>query len=221
MYKDHKLLEFVSDDVIIWQYMCLSKFIDLLKEKKIYLNRLDNYPDKQECTLTAIDKKLFKYDEDTKAYWDRERKRYFVSCWVESNYELALMWDTYGKGGVAIKTTVGNLKQSLAIDKEHIEYLARVCYLDKQLDSSQEPGSPLNILKIPLSKRKYYEQEQEIRLLYFSENDSVTGHNFPIDIELLIEEVLVYPNAPEYFLKVVNQILKECGLKLIASHSKI
>lgn len=222
MYKEHRDFPEVSRQTIIWQYMPLSKFICLLRGRMLYFNRVDNFKDKTECTLTAIDKKVFRYTKDAEWYWERERKLHFISCWVESDYELALMWDTYGKNGVAIKTTVGDLIDSLAVDTEHYQYLARVKYIDGQFESSQEMGTPINFLKIPLSKRKFYEQEKEIRLLYSrSEVDDQTGISFPIDINCMINEVRVYPNAPDYFLGVVNKELESANISIDAQFSEI
>ena len=222
MYKEHRDFPEVSRQTIIWQYMPLSKFICLLRGRMLYFNRVDNFKDKTECTLTAIDKKVFRYTKDAEWYWERERKLHFISCWVESDYELALMWDTYGKNGVAIKTTVGDLIDSLAVDTEHYQYLARVKYIDGQFESSQEMGTPINFLKIPLSKRKFYEQEKEIRLLYSrNEVDDQTGISFPIDINCMINEVRVYPNAPDYFLGVVNKELESANISIDAQFSEI
>ena len=222
MYQEHRAFEVVHPRTIIWQYMPLSKFICLLRKRELYFNRIDNFNDNTECTLTAIDEKVFRYSEDAKLYWGRERKRHFISCWVESDYELALMWDTYGKGGVAVKTTVGSVIDSLAIDSDHIQYLARVNYIDEQFGSSQEAGTAINALKIPMSKRKYYEQEREIRLLYTrTETDGQTGISFPIDLDCLIDEVIVYPKAPHYFLDVVNKELESADLREKAKLSNI
>ena len=212
----------VMPNTIIWQYMPLSKFICLLRERKLYFNRVDNFKDNSECTLTAIDKKLFRYTDDAEWYWKREKKLHFISCWVESDYELALMWDTYGREGVAIKTTVGDLIDGLAVDTEHTQYIGRVKYVDEKEDSSQDMGAPINFLKIPMSKRKYYEQEKEIRLLYArSEIDEQTGVSFPIDLNCLINEVRVYPNAPQYFLDVVKEEIETANIKATVLFSEV
>ena len=222
MYKKHIDLEEVPRHTIIWQYMPLSKFICLLREEKLYFNRVDNFKDKRECTLTAIDKKIFRFTKDAECYWERERKRHFINCWLESDYELALMWDTYGKDGVAIKTTVGNLIDSLAVDSEHHQYLSRVKYLDEKLDCSQDWGTPNNVLKIPLSKRKFYEQEREIRLLYTrEETDEQKGISFSVDLNCLISEVRVYPDAPPYFLEVVKKELQIASVETVALFSEV
>ena len=77
-------------------------------------------------------------------------------------------------------------------------------------------------MKIPLSKRKYFEQEKEIRLLYSRETtDEQKGISFPINIGCLIEEVRVYPSAPKYFLEVVNKELKSAGILIKALDSEI
>ncbi len=212
MFKFHRAFEEVPRSTVIWQYMPLSKFICLLRKSQLYFNRIDNYSDNAECTLTAIDKKIFRYSKDSEWYWEKERKRHFISCWLESNHELALMWDTYGKEGVAIRSTVGDLIDSLAVDTEHYQYLARVKYLDELLESSQDTNTRPNVLKIPMSKRKYYEQEKEIRLLY-SREDVVnqTGFSFPVDLNCLINEVVTYPNAPSYFIDIINEEMNSCG----------
>lgn len=57
MYQEHKAFEVVPPETIVWQYMPLSKFICLLRKKELYFNRIDNFNDNTECTLTAIDKK--------------------------------------------------------------------------------------------------------------------------------------------------------------------
>ena len=222
MYREHRAFDFVHPKTIIWQYMSLSKFICLLRKRELYFNRIDNFKDNTECTLTAIDKKIFRSSNEAENYWEREKKRHFISCWIESDYELALMWDTYGKGGVALKTSVGDLINSLSVDKEHQQYLARVNYIDEQYGSSQEMGTAINALKIPMSKRKYYEQEKEIRLLYYrSETDNPKGYSFPVDLECLIDEVIVFPSAPQYFLDVVNKELESANLRVTARFSDI
>ena len=222
MIKEHRAFEPISKDTIIWRYMDLSKFISLLREKTLYFNRIDNFKDKTECTLTAIDKKIFCCNSKSEEYWKRERKRHFISCWLESNYELALMWDTYGEKGVAIKTTIGDLYKALAQDKDHAQYISRVKYIDEQYESSQDIGTAKNALKIPMIKRKYYEQEKEIRLLYtWCDNEDQTGISFPINLNCLINEVRVYPNAPRHFLDIVNSELNAAGLNLNALFSEI
>lgn len=110
----------------------------------------------------------------------------------------------------------------LAVDTKHHQYLARIKYIDEQLESSQDYGTAINVLKVPLSKRKYYEQEKEIRLLYTrDETDDQTGISFPIDLNCLITEVRVYPNAPQYYVNIINKELETARIDVNALFSEI
>ena len=149
MVKIHKHLEDIPDDIVIWRYMSLEKFLSLIENKELYFCRVDLFEDKHEATLPIIDKNNFYYSEENKNYWENERKRHFVNCWIESPHELSLMWTAYAKDGLAIKTTAGNLKKSLNDSEENI-YLSRVKYIDYNIDSSQDAGKPKNILKLLL-----------------------------------------------------------------------
>lgn len=222
MIKQHKDLQEVSEDEVLWQYMPLSKFMSLIKRGELYLNRVDNFKDKRECTLTAIDKKIFvNVDND---YWEKDKKRYFISCWVKDKNELALMWDTYGKDGVAIQTTARDMKACMATDKSNDVYMSYVKYIDDKIESSQDAGTPKNLLKIPFTKRLYYTQEQEVRLLYCDNEGSMkekTGMYLPIAPQILLDKVIVYPGAPEYFLEIVNDVLENNGIDIKAVKSQI
>lgn len=222
MYKRHPDFQEIPGETVIWQYMPLSKFINLLRLRKLYFNRIDNFKDSSECSLTAIDQKILRYSENAKGYWDRERKRHYISCWLESDYELALMWDTYGKDGVAIKTTVNNLIDALKEDKEHYQYLSRVKYIDEKKECAQDDGEAINVLKIPFTKRIYFEQEREIRVLFtqYDVNDQ-KGVSFPINLNVLINVVMVHPNAPQYFLDIFNEELRMANLNIMGQFSEI
>ena len=107
----------------------------LVQEQMLHLHRIDKFEDSAEGTLSIIDKKLFRYDESNN-YWERERKRHYVNCLIESPYELSLMWQCYGYNGIAIKTTVSKLRDSLSNDTEHKFNLSRVKYIDYESGES-------------------------------------------------------------------------------------
>lgn len=211
MIKKHPDLREPNDETVIWKYLSLAKFLFLLKKEELHFHRIDCFPDKNEGLLTIIDKKMFYYDEGNNApmeYWERERKRYYISCWIESPHELNLMWDRYSNEGIAIKTTVANLKKSLEKDVKHVERISKVKYVDYEKESSQDFGTPKQIYKIMLTKRNYFEQEKEIRLILFKEieDDGITtGVNVPIYIEPLLQEIWISPKADTFIAELIKR----------------
>ena len=189
----------------------LQSFYFFSKKEELHFHRIDCFPDKNEGLLTTIDKKMFYFDEAniaSKEYWERERKRYYISCWIESPHELNLMWDRYSSDGIAIKTTVANLKESLGRDVKYVERISKVKYVDYEKESSQDYGTPKQIYKIMLTKRKYFEQEKEIRVILFKEiEDDGKGVNVPIFIEPLLQEIWISPKADAFIADLIKSEL--------------
>ncbi len=224
MIKQHKTLDIIPDKTVIWRYMSLAKFLCLIYQQKIHLHRMDLFEDKAEGTLSPIDKVLFHYSEETKAYWEKEPQRNFINCWTISPCELSLMWHAYAPNGVAIKTTAAALQKALSIDTEHTCYLLEVKYIDTENGgTSQDGGTPLNVMKIACTKRDHYQQEQEARLLYPDDEsfsaDRPAGHDFPIDTNALIEKVVISPYAEHCTEEVVRKSMEMIGLKKEISKS--
>ncbi|MBQ3324708.1 MAG: DUF2971 domain-containing protein [Muribaculaceae bacterium] len=225
MIEINKDLDVVGCNVTIWRYMPINIFLKLINNRELHFHRIDSYNDKKEGTLTTIDKKIFRYFSNSKEYWERERKRHYVSCWIESPHELALMWHTYGKEGVAIKTSVKSLINSFDHDCDHKIYVSRVHYLDYDKDSSQYNGTPINILKIVFTKRKFYEQEKEIRLLYSyynsPEGQEEKWYNLNCPIELMIEEIRLAPGITMENEIIIRNLLKRNKIDIPVLKSEI
>lgn len=215
MIKDNKDLDNVPDNIVIWRYMSLEKFLSLIKNEELYFCRADLFEDKQEVTLPIIDKEFFRYSEENKKYWENERKRHFVNCWIESPHELSLMWTAYAKNGIAIKSSVGNLKSSFNDSSENI-YLSRVKYIDYDNESSQDTYAPLNVLKLVFTKRSLFKQENEIRLLhsdYENKDRDIRGKSIKVDINVLIDEIVTSPNTDDNFLDMIETWLQSKGIE--------
>lgn len=222
----HKDFKNLDDNVVLWKYMSLSKFLFLVKTQALYLCRVDCFEDTHEGSLSLLDKKMFHYTDDANAYeyWEREKTRHYACCWIKSDYELNLMWDSYGKDGVAIKTTVGRLKECMKHDQVHNLYLYDVRYIDDTLDSSHEPGDELNILRLLFTKRRFFEQEKEVRLLYSDyENDKkkAKGVTLNIDLSKLIDSIFISPTADKYLQTLVSDEIKKMGLNVDVINSSI
>jgi len=225
MIKAHKDLQPVSDNLVLWKYMAFDKFLYLIRERKLHFHRIDSFEDTNEGTLSLIDKKLFSYSKESEEWWKRERKRHFANCWIALQYESSLMWNTYAKYGVAICTTVHDLKESLSKDKDRNCYIACVRYIDGLRESSQDGGKPLNILKIFFTKRVYFQQENEFRILYsnyaISDNEDRRGEEISIDTRVLLHEIVISPYANRFIYDLVCNIVIENNINASVRMSNI
>ena len=115
------------------------------------------------------------------------------------------MWRLYaGSGaGIAIKTDFGSLLTAvLGIDIHSDTYQAgRVEYVD--YDKCDIPilyGMPL------FYKRKSFIHEEEVRIIRLKEDsESSTGETFEADLQMLIHEVVVSPNAEDWMYDVIKR----------------
>lgn len=195
MIVQHPDLPFINYTITVWRYMPINRFLDLLRTRRLYFRRTDCYEDQNEATLTEIDEKVM-HTIRNNDYWKRERRRHYVSCWIEATSELPYMWEEYSAGGIAIESSVGRIIQSMLQDEDHHVYIAPVKYVDFHNESTQDHLTPINILKIPFTKSLEYAKENEVRLLY-TVSDVPNGsepesYSLPIDISKLIKKVWLH-----------------------------
>ena len=55
----------IPDETVLWQYMSLTKFLFLIKNRKLHLHRIDDLMDKEEGILSVLDKKSLPFYDDT------------------------------------------------------------------------------------------------------------------------------------------------------------
>lgn len=146
--------------------------------------------------------------------------------------ESAAMWKLYGKNDdcVAIRSTVSDLKRSLAYYDDHGKgtlYLQNVRYINE----SHVPNSE-NYLDQMFEKRLSFEYENEFRALYFlnvgrtllscssidlsmAKHDAKTldGLSLEIDVKKLINSVYISPTASTNFKSIVEKILNLAGFE--------
>ena len=68
MIKQHRLFEHVPDETILWQYMSLTKFLFFIKKRKLHLHNIDDFMDKEEGVLSALDKRSLPFYKDTEKW---------------------------------------------------------------------------------------------------------------------------------------------------------
>ena len=147
------------------------------------------------------------------------RKYVAISCWNMSNEESAALWKLYCgiSDGIAIKSTVGRLKESVK-DEERDIHIGEVCYINYLTDSIP----PSNMLHPFLCKRKSFAYENELRavislpiLSYKNEVPKIrymNGYHVSIDPSLLIDMIFISPTSPGWFKPLAKSILSKYGL---------
>jgi len=169
----HLQWENIPGETVLWQYMSLTKFLFLIKNRRLHLHRIDDFVDKEEGVLSVLDKRSLPFYENTQGwndYLEDDRKRTFISCWIKYPAEQSLMWYAYGKDGVAIRTTAGAIRRAMEIDTKHQVNMMPVKYIDKYLQSVHTPGSRINWFNFYTTKRKFFEMEKEVRLIFHDDD---------------------------------------------------
>ena len=216
MYKTHKDFTTPNRMTIIWRYMSLSKFLSLINNEELYFARHDKFFDAQEGILSDPDKSFF--DSKVPGISSRMKCENFgctyINCWIMSDTEQYLMWTAYSSidEGIAIKTTVGNLIDSLDPNDKRSIYISDVNYIDyKSQYTFDKTGGFANLLAPFFCKGKYFEQEKELRLIYnnyeIDERNKIEGVQFKVSLDTLIDEIWIAPVARTWFEEIVKKEL--------------
>jgi hypothetical protein len=167
MYRSQPHLGELPEETVLWRYMPLSRFESIVERSAIYMRRADLFDDPLEGmtthgTANAIFREL---PTDIAgvlvSFKNLFRAKMFVSCWFENEFEDSTMWAAYGDRnyGVAITTTVGNLKR--AIRGPEICFLGKVKYVDFRTHEASG-----DVHKALLLKRREFSRESETRLIH-------------------------------------------------------
>jgi hypothetical protein len=137
------------------------------------------------------------------------RDRVYVNCWYSGLHESAAMWQWAERKAqsVAIRTTFGRLTYSVG-DGEAI-FSSRIRYLNYQKD----PVPFGHRLGVFFCKRKSFEHEREVRLLFESHREEVlAGIAIPVRLNNLVRRIVVAPKAETWHMDVVRSLLEKYGL---------
>lgn len=216
MYKIH--IDFTTPDknTTIWRYMSLPKFLSLINNEELHFARHDKFFDAQEGVLSNPDKSFF--DKKVPGISSRMKCEYlgctFINCWIMSDTEQYLMWSAYSSidEGIAIKTTIGNLIDSLDPNDKRSIYISDVNYIDYNSQYTfDKTGGFANLLAPFFCKGKYFEQERELRLIYsdyeIDSRDKIEGVQFKVILDNLIDEIWISPKAKAWFEDIVKKEL--------------
>lgn len=220
-----------ADDKV-WRYMDLARYLSLLGGKTLHFARADQMADTWEGAYSQNNYDLrpaFYENHESmggvmRSYRMQWRQLVHMNCWHDAPHESAAMWDIYQRDGrgVAVQSTWGKLTSSIKGNR-HI-FGARVKYVDysSYYISENIPYEPF------MHKRESFAHEREIRLMTMSSHDPWTvveepvlidfaagppGLTVPVDLDGLVENIYVAPNAPNWLGEVVRQVTEQYGFE--------
>jgi hypothetical protein len=155
-------------DAVIWRFLDMPKFRDLMASEELYFRRADLFvdvteglpPDEYAQPVLGLDP----YDVRDRLKLDhlvgsiaQFREGYYISCWFLFRAETLKMWSDYAREGVAICSRYELLKSALdaMLDTAHV---GLVQYGIKHLTG-------FNTLQFIATKRQKYKDECEVRAL--------------------------------------------------------
>lgn len=227
---------------ILWRYMDLSKFISLISKQELFFSAAKYFEDPFEgakgivarkelwdnfycdffkralLTVPGADPSRFsekQLQEEANKLLDEmhtngevSREFTFISCWHMNDFESEAMWKLYSKdttNAIAIQTTYQRLYEALG--KNPYISIGKVQYIDftKRFSSIDDAY---------WYKQKSFDYEKEVRAVIRNPVErNKNGVYYPIDIEVLIENLYVSPYAPQWFYDVVQSVLDKYLLK--------
>jgi len=147
-----------------------------------------------------------------------------ISCWHMNEFESDAMWKLYLKSneGIAIQSTFKRLCDAFSSTDLDIN-IGKVKY-----ENFNDYIFPLtgNLVSTFLVKRKSFKHEEEIRAIHWAVKREYGwqkligerlpmdqyGENIRVDIRMLIENVYIAPNSPNWFKELVESMLKKYNL---------
>ena len=202
----------------VWRYMSFSKFVWTVQNKCLWLSRADLLGDPWEISLSGEQLQLVinrhpispvgeppreSANERTERIINYWRNKTFVNCWNMSAHESNALWQIYCKNtdGVVLQTTFEKLNSIRGQYSLH-----PVTY--------PIPGSNIKTpthTDLVTKKRPMFKYEEEVRIVYFDENDEIEATNsvqLKFDFEQDIESVRVHPQADSVFFETVHSIVE-------------
>ena len=217
MYLNNKNIKLPEDpNTVVWKYLDLSKFLDLLMSQKLFMSRSDKFEDQYEGTFSEPTyeeiKKLSVNNPEFLSYYKSHREKVAVSSWHINEYESFAMWQifTQNSEGLAIQSTVERLKKALDFEKNHKQYIGEVNYIDYKKEYI-----PFDDMFFPfLFKRKSFQYEREVRIISDVTQSNIKlndGLKINVDINQLIEKIYIHPKSENWYKNLVIQLVKQLG----------
>ncbi len=208
-----------NPDTIVWKYLDLSKFLDLLLSRKLFMSRSDKFEDQYEGTFSEPTyeeiKKLAINNPDFLDYYKTHREKVAISSWHINEYESFAMWQifTQNSEGLAIQSTIGRLQKALDPEKNLKQYIGQVNYIDYKKEYI-----PFDDMFFPfLFKRKSFQYEREVRIISDTSDTKINindGIKINVDINQLIDKIYIHPKSENWYKNLVIQLVSKLGFNI-------
>ncbi|MFV5695088.1 hypothetical protein ACM55G_06565 [Flavobacterium sp. LB3P122] len=226
MYLNNPNLKLPEDSTIVWKYLDLSKFLDLLMSQKLFMSRSDKFEDQYEGTFSEPTfeeiKKLSINNPEFLNFYKTRREKVTISSWHINEYESFAMWQifTQNSEGLAIQSTIGRLQKALHPEANLNQYIGEVNYIDYKKEYI-----PFDDMFFPfLFKRKSFQYEREVRIISDVADDTIKindGLKINVDINELIEKIYIHPKSENWYKNLVIQLVKQLGFDFTIEKSDL
>lgn len=208
-----------DNNTIVWKYLDLSKFLDMLMSQQLFMSRSDKFEDQYEGTFSEPTfeeiKKIAANNPKFLDYYKSHREKVVISSWHINEYESFAMWQIFTKNneGLAIQSTIGRLKEALRPENRIEQYIGNVNYIDYKKEYI-----PFDDTFFPfLFKRKSFQYEREVRIIsdVSVQNISVNeGLKINVDLNQLIEKIYIHPKSENWYKKLVIELVSKLDFKI-------
>ena len=227
MYLNNPNIKLPEDpDTIVWKYLDLSKFLDLLLSRKLFMSRSDKFEDQYEGTFSEPTyeeiKKLAINNPEFLNYYKTHREKVAISSWHINEYESFAMWQifTQNSEGLAIQSTIGRLQKALEPEKNLKQYIGQVNYIDYKKEYI-----PFDDMFFPfLFKRKSFQYEREVRIISDTSDTAITindGIKINVDISQLIDKIYIHPKSENWYKNLVIELVSKLDFDITIEKSDL
>lgn len=239
-FAEHDDIETPHGNTIVWRYMSLEKFLDLVTHERLFFTNASNLTDEYEISLpqnlieskkrTLKEKGLPEDEVEHRmakfTYHNRPmRDLTLVNCWSISRHESYALWKIYlggTEGGVAIRTTFSRLKRS--ITNSHSDFPEDI-YAGEVKYKDYLPEDEISRFKLITTKREFYEYENELRLfiIHFPKSeggekkpyDRQNGRYVNVDLDELAKELYISPFMATWFSDAIEKMIEKTSPNLV------
>jgi len=181
--------------------------------------------------------KLKKLSEDeilknVEEYFEGDRKMKAlktICCWNISDSESAALWKIYSdfNQGIMLVSKVTSVIEAFEGTIEQIN-LSEVKYINHSYDEMPDGNTMFPVIH----KHNAYSYEKELRLIHtvdfgngliydWSKEEIEQGKYLEVDLDKLIDEIVLSPYSPKWYIKLIENLCETYGLKTIIMPSEL